>query len=63
MKKKGKRKTKMGRPPKPPEEKCGVHLMVHITKAERAMLEAEAKKHGLSLSSTIMLPWREREVK
>ena len=53
-----KKKTKMGRPPKAPADKYGEHVNVHMTQAERAMLEAEAKKRGLSLSSLLMSPWR-----
>lgn len=54
-------RKKMGRPPKPPAEKCSVHLMVHMTQAERKMIEAAAVKTGQSLSTTIMRPWRERK--
>jgi predicted HicB family RNase H-like nuclease len=56
-----KQHRKMGRPPKPKAEKQGECIMVRVTKAERAHLEAQAKKAGLSLSSLLMQPWRVKE--
>jgi len=55
-----KTKTKMGRPPKPAGERLGEPITVRVTKAERAALEAEAKRLGVSLSALLMLPWREQ---
>ena len=48
----------MGRPPKPPEEKYSDQILVHMTKAERELLEREALRLGLSLSALLMHPWR-----
>jgi len=53
-------KLRTGRPPKPPEEKLSEPVMVYLTKAERARLEALAKKEGITLASLIMRPWREK---
>ena len=50
----------MGRPPKPPAEKCGEQVNVRMTKRERAQMKAEAKRLGISLSALLMRPWRER---
>lgn len=49
----------MGRPPKPVEAKLGERIVVNMTKAERARIEAEARRRGPSLSAVLMLPWRE----
>ena len=54
-----KTKKKMGRPPIPAAERLGEPITVRVTKAERAALEAEAKRLGVSLSALMMLPWRE----
>ena len=56
----GKKKARMGRPPKPPEEKQGQCVMVRMTKVERAKLEREAGKAGLSLSAYLLECWREK---
>jgi len=58
-----KTKKKMGRPPKPAGEKLGEPITVRVTKAERVVLEAEAKRLGISLSALMMEPWRERRKK
>jgi hypothetical protein len=55
-----KKRKKMGRPRKPLTTKCSEQLSVHVTKAERAILEAEAKRCKLSFSALLMRPWRER---
>jgi len=55
-----KQKTKMGRPPLPAEEKLGEQLNVRATRAERALLEAEAKRLGISVSELLMRPWRKK---
>lgn len=55
------KKSKMGRPPKPPNEKQSECIMVRVTKAQRRFLEKEAKRRGLSLSGLLMLPWLKTE--
>jgi hypothetical protein len=49
-----------GRPRKSPWEKQSERVMVYLTKAERIRLEELARREGLSLSSLIMRPWREK---
>lgn len=58
-KKKG--KTKMGRPPKPPNEKRGDVLSVRVTADERKRLEKDAARIGTSLGELLMRPWREKK--
>jgi hypothetical protein len=53
-------KLRTGRPRKPPREKQSERVMVYLTKTERRRLEELAKREGLSLSSLIMRPWREK---
>ena len=55
-----KRKARMGRPPKPPDERQAERIMVNVTRAERVQLEREARKAGLSLSALLIRPWREK---
>lgn len=52
-------KKRMGRPPKPPEEKWKARIMVNMTEAERGQLEADAKGAGLSLASYLLRCWRD----
>jgi len=59
MSTKRKPKAKMGRPPLPPGTQKAIRLGVRATKAERKMLEAEAKKQGCTISDLLMRPWRE----
>jgi len=59
MKPKRKPKTKMGRPPLPPGTQKALRLAVRVTPAEAAMLQAEASKHGMTVSDVLMRPWRE----
>jgi len=54
-----KHKAKMGRPPLLPHLKRGMVLSIRITRGERARMEAEADKAGLSLAELLMRPWRE----
>jgi hypothetical protein len=56
-----KKKAKMGRPPKPLDEKQGVKVTVYMTEDERKQLEALADKEGISLSSLLMKPWRKEQ--
>ncbi|MFH1421632.1 MAG: hypothetical protein ABIH42_02820 [Planctomycetota bacterium] len=58
-----KKKTKMGRPRKPKAEKYSAHVLVHMTQAERVIVERESKKTSLSLSALLMRPWRKEEKK
>ena len=51
--------AKVGRPPLPARMQRTEQLNVRATKAERTMLEAKAKKLGVSLSYVLMAPWRE----
>jgi len=52
------KKARMGRPPKPRNEKQSKRIMVSLTQAERAFLGKLAKQKGVSVASLIMLPWR-----
>jgi len=56
MKKKARKK--MGRPPIPAEKRRGIILSVRMTKAERAQLEAEARKAKCTIADILMRPWR-----
>ena len=55
----GKKKSKMGRPPLPPEGRKSVYLSVRLTKAELARLKALARERGVTVTELIMRPWRE----
>ena len=55
-----KRKTKMGRPPKPPEKKQGSRVIVNMTRAEKRKLEKQAAGAGVSLSAYLLQCWREK---
>ena len=55
------RKKKMGRPPKPPAERCSERVTIRMTKAERKALEREAKRLGVSLADLLLRPWRNEE--
>ena len=59
--KKQSKPTKMGRPLLPAGMQRTEQLNVRATKAERTMLEAEAKKHGMTISDLLMQPWRENK--
>ncbi len=48
----------MGRPKKLASERCSEQVNVRMTKAERARLEAEATRLGISLSALLMRPYR-----
>ena len=52
------KKRKAGRPPKPVEEKQGERATVWMTRQERAELERDAAKAGLSLSAYLIDCWR-----
>jgi hypothetical protein len=53
-------KLRTGRPRKSQREKQIERVMVYLTKAERMRLEELARREGLSLSSLIVRPWREK---
>jgi len=55
-----KKTARMGRPPKPAADKCGIQICCKITRAELRFMQAEARRLGLSMSSTLMYLWRER---
>ena len=55
------RKKKMGRPVKSPAVKYSEQVNVRMTKAERALLESEAERFGISLSTLLMRPWRRKK--
>ena len=54
-------RLRTGRPPKPPEERRSVPVMVYLTEAEHALLEELAKDEGVTVASLIMRPRREGE--
>ena len=59
MSAKRKPKSKMGRPPLPRGTQKAIRLSVRVTEAERAILDAEAKKQGITISDLLMQVWRE----
>jgi hypothetical protein len=60
---KKKHKAKMGRPPKPKDEKQGSRVMVNLTIAEWDRLAEEASAAGLSLSAYLVRCWYEKGAK
>jgi len=48
-----KRKSKMGRPPIPPEERRGVRFALRMTEAEWERIESEARKAGCSVGEYV----------
>jgi hypothetical protein len=58
-----KHRKKMGRPRKPVDQKLSESITVWVSRPERAALEAEADRLGLSLSVLLMRPWREAKGK
>ncbi len=53
-------KRRTGRPPKSKAEKQSARVMVNLTPAARARLEALARKEGLPLATYILLILREK---
>jgi hypothetical protein len=51
----------MARPKKKEADKCSQSVLVRMTRAERAKMDAEAKRRHLSLSGLFMSLWKERE--
>ena len=56
-----KAKKRMGRPPKPPDEKWKARVMVNMTEADRKQIEADARAAGLSLSAYLLECWKGRK--
>jgi len=56
---KAKAKTRMGRPPMPPGTQRTMQVKARVTPAEAAMLQAAAKRRGITISDLLMKPWRE----
>jgi|GEM_PF-2091345 len=59
MSAKRKPKTKMGRPPLPRGTQKAIRLSLRVTPAEVKLLQAEAKRRGITVSDLLMLPWRD----
>ena len=53
-------RLRTGRPPKPARDKLSEKVMVYLTKAERAKLQAQAQEEGMTLAAMIMSPWRQK---
>ena len=54
-------KSKMGRPPKPRNEKQGERVTVNMTREEREALTQDAARAGLSLASYLLDCWKQRK--
>ena len=52
--------AKMGRPPMDPEDVRSINLGIRITRRERALIQAEAKRAGITLGEVVMRAWRAR---
>lgn len=52
------KKKRIGRPLLPPAKRRDQQIMVRVTPAERVMLVANAKHHGVKLASVLMVPHR-----
>jgi len=52
------KRLKPGPKPRPRETVKTEPILVRVTASEKAMLTAEAVKHGLSLAGLLMRPWR-----
>lgn len=48
-----KKKSKMGRPPIPPENRRSVNFTIRLTESERDAVESEARKAGLTVGEFI----------
>ena len=49
----GKKRKKMGRPPKPAAEKWARRVTINLTPAEYEAVASEARRRGLSLSEYV----------
>ena len=52
------KKRRMGRPPKPKDEKLSAQVLVKMTEGERKMLDRMARESGISLSALMMKAFR-----
>jgi uncharacterized protein (DUF1778 family) len=57
---KAKKKSKMGRPPKKPEDRRSHLVTIRLTPPEWRDLGKAAAARGLAISDFIMEPWRNR---
>ena len=57
---KDQKKSKMGRPPLPPESRRSAVVTIRMTQAERERLEEQAREAGLSISAYLLQCWREK---
>jgi len=55
-----KQPARMGRPPKPVEDKQSERVSVNMTRRERQALEREAAEAGLSLAAYLLDCWKTR---
>ena len=58
-KSKRKRKSRMGRPPLPPDKRRAVAVAFRITVGEHKAVLSEARRRGVSVPDVLMAPWRE----
>jgi len=54
------KKSKMGRPPKPAEEKQAERVTVRMTRRERRLLGQEAAEANLTMSAYLLQCWKKR---
>lgn len=54
-------KKRMGRPPKPAGEVLSEQINVRVTRAERRLLEKQAREQRTTISRLLMQPWREED--
>lgn len=50
-----------GRPPKPPEDVRENYISLRVTKSERALLDKEAARLGVTITDLLLRPWRQRK--
>lgn len=55
-----KKRSRMGRPCLPPDDRRSVHVSVRLTEAELGRLKVLAREHGVTVSDLLMRPWREK---
>jgi len=56
---KGKKKSKMGRPPIPERKRRSAIVAVRLTRGERARLGREARRRGMTITEVLLEHWRE----
>ena len=52
------KKTKMGRPPLKPKDRRTALVTLRLTRADRDLLEKQAKSKGMSISSYLLYCWK-----